>query len=82
MTKKLAVISQPRYLPALNYLQRLYFADIFVIFDVVQREVRGFENRNKLLLPKPKWLTIPVSSSGREKIYKSVLVSTTTGSTL
>lgn len=76
MTKKIAIISQPRYLPALNYLQRLYFADVFVIYDVVQREVRGFENRNKLLLPKPKWLTIPVSSSSREKIYKSYVKET------
>jgi hypothetical protein len=65
------VISQPRYLPALNYLQRLYFADQFVVLDIVQRQPRGWENRNKLLLPQPIWLTIPVSSSSRALIIDS-----------
>lgn len=65
------VISQPRYLPALNYLQRLYFADQFVVLDIVQRQARGWENRNKLLLPQPTWLTIPVSSSSRALITDS-----------
>lgn len=62
------VISQPRYLPAINYLQRLFFADKFIIFDVVQRQARGWENRNKLLLPDPVWLTIPITSSSRALI--------------
>jgi hypothetical protein len=66
-----AVISQPRYLPALNYLQRLKFADVFVLLDLVQRQSRGWENRNKLLLPSPSWLTIPIASSSREIIKKS-----------
>lgn len=65
------IISQPRYLPALNYLQRLYFADQFVILDIVQRQARGWENRNKLLLPEPTWLTIPVSSPSRALIMDS-----------
>ncbi|WP_409997593.1 WbqC family protein [Curvibacter sp. APW13] len=65
------VISQPRYLPALNYLQRLYFADKFVVLDVVQRQARGWENRNKLLLPLPAWLTIPVASSSRSLIVNA-----------
>lgn len=67
------VISQPRYLPALNYLQRLYFADKFVILDVVQRQSRGWENRNKLLLPEPSWLTVPVSSSSRSLIFDTLI---------
>jgi len=62
------VISQPRYLPALNYLHRLVFADIFIVLDNVQRQARGWENRNKLLLNDPKWLTIPIKSSSREAI--------------
>jgi hypothetical protein len=66
---KNAVISQPRYLPVINYLQRLKFADIFVILDNVQRQGRGWENRNKLILNnKIKWLTMPISSSSREMI--------------
>jgi WbqC-like protein family len=68
---KLTVISQPRYLPALNYVQRLCFADPFIIFDTVQRQARGWENRNQLLLPEPKWLTIPIASSSREEIRRT-----------
>lgn len=67
----MVVISQPRYLPALNYLQRLFFAEIFVVLDIVQRQARGWENRNKLLLPTPTWLTIPVASSSRSLIMES-----------
>lgn len=67
------VISQPRYLPALNYIQRMAFADKFVILDVVQRQARGWENRNKLLLPNPTWLTIPVASSSRALIMDSMI---------
>jgi len=64
-----AVISQPRYLPAINYFQRLYFADIFVFLDNVQRQSRGWENRNKILLQgKERWITIPIASSSREII--------------
>ena len=67
------VISQPRYLPALNYLQRLAFADRFIILDTVQRQARGHENRNKLRIPDVKWLTIPVASSSRALICDSVI---------
>lgn len=44
-------ISQPRYLPALNYLQRIQIADIFVILDNVQHQRRAFEHRNKIKSP-------------------------------
>lgn len=63
------VISQPRYLPALNYLQRLHSADTFVILDSVQRQARGWENRNKIIdNGQERWLTIPISSSTRARI--------------
>lgn len=66
------VISQPRYLPTTTYLQRLYNADLFVFLDNVQRQSRGVENRNKILMRgKERWLTIPVSSSSRELIALS-----------
>ena len=68
------VISQPRYLPALNYLQRLYFADKFVLLDNVQRQHRGVENRNKLLISEcEKWITIPVISSTKEVISNTIV---------
>lgn len=63
------VISQPRYLPVISYLQRLYHADVFVFLDNVQIQRRGVENRNRILVNgKVKWLTIPVASSRLEKI--------------
>ena len=71
------VISQPRYLPALNYLQRLNFSDIFLVLDMVQRQGRGWENRNKLLLPEPNWLSIPVASSSRALICEAAIEEST-----
>lgn len=66
---KSIVISQPRYLPALNYIQRLRFADEFIILDTVQRQSRGLENRNKIMTANGlKWLTIPISSPSRSQI--------------
>lgn len=70
------VISQPRYMPAVNYLQRAYFADVFVILDTVQRQARGVENRNKLLMPEPSWVTVPISSSSRSLIKDSLIKDT------
>lgn len=69
------VISQPRYLPIISYLQRIYFSDHFVLLDNVQRQSRGYENRNKLFLPNLKWLTIPISSSSREVIFNTKISS-------
>jgi hypothetical protein len=63
------IISQPRYLPAINYIQRLYFTDLFIFLDNIQRQARGWENRNKILVKEKEiWLTIPISSSSRELI--------------
>lgn len=63
------IVSQPRYLPALNYINRLANADMFILLDTVQRQARGWENRNKLLCNgSAKWLTIPIESSSRALI--------------
>lgn len=69
-----SIISQPRYLPVLNYLQRIHAADVFVFLDDVQRQGRGVENRNKILFSgKERWLTIPIGSSSREHIAASII---------
>tara|TARA_B100000700_G_scaffold150974_1_gene167681 strand:- start:99483 stop:100178 length:696 start_codon:yes stop_codon:yes gene_type:complete len=69
---KSVVITQPRYIPILSYIQRLYQADLFIVLDDVQRQSRAFENRNKILLDgRPTWLTIPISSSSRALISES-----------
>lgn len=67
-------ISQPRYLPAINYLQRIHYSDVFVILDNVQRQGRGVENRNKILMNGiEKLLTVPVASSSREIIRTTLI---------
>jgi len=66
------MISQPRYLPALNYLRRIAQVDRLVIYDTCQRTERGFENRNKLILRgEPRWLTIPCDGSSRQLIHET-----------
>jgi hypothetical protein len=57
-----------------NYLQRLFHADVFVLLDDVQRQGRGVENRNKILCNgKAEWLTIPIRSGHREKIAATIV---------
>ncbi|MBN1197727.1 MAG: WbqC family protein [Bacteroidales bacterium] len=64
------VISQPRYIPALNYIARLCYTDLFVVFDTVQRQPREPHNRNRLLCNgEPKWVTIPINASSRAIIH-------------
>lgn len=66
------VISQPRYLPALCYLNRLRHADLFVLLDDVQRQYRDFENRNRIFAENGgKWLTIPIASGRFERICRT-----------
>lgn len=74
---KSIVISQPRYLPALNYIQRLCFADEFIILDTVQRQSRGLENRNKIITScGSEWLTIPINSPSRQPILSTEISGT------
>lgn len=55
------MISQPRYIPACNYIKRMSMSDVFVYLDCVQYTKRDFENRNRILTPTgPMWLTVPV----------------------
>lgn len=69
------LISQPRYLPHISYIKRLYFADLFIILDNVQRQASSVENRNKILYKdgKARWVTIPVKSSKRSKICFTII---------
>lgn len=68
-------ISQPRYLPAIIYLQRIYASDKFVILDDVQHS-REFENRNYIKTPQgKKWLTIPCSKKGKRMTINDLEIS-------
>ncbi len=71
------MISQPRYLPTMSYLNRIKESDVFILYDTVQRVERGYENRNKIRNKSngvEKWLTIPIESSNRTLI-KDTLIS-------
>ncbi len=68
-------ISQPRYLPALNYIQRIAIVDIFVLLDDVQHS-REFENRNRIKTPNgPIWLTIPCKGKRHRKNINELRIS-------
>ena len=78
MKKKFDVsIIQPGYIPWLGFFDLLKLADVFVIYDDVQFDRRGWRNRNRILSPngKPHWLTIPVEKKGNyNQLIKDVKI--------
>jgi len=71
-------ISQPRYLPAVNYIQRVILSDVFVLLDCVQHQPRAFEHRNKIKTPNgPIWLSIPLHRPHSRMIIKDLKVKDT-----
>lgn len=58
------MISQPRYLPSLSYLQRTFQCDTFIILDTVQHHRQDFEHRNRIAgSDGPRWLSLPLDRS-------------------
>ena len=56
---------QPAYLPWLGLFHKIALADRFVIYDGVQYEPKGFDNRNRIRSTDgPFWLTVPVLRKG------------------
>jgi hypothetical protein len=61
------VILQPSYIPWRGFFHQVDKADLFVFYDDVQYDKRGWRNRNRIKTPKgPQWLTIPVYSRGAQ----------------
>jgi hypothetical protein len=59
------VILQPSYIPWRGYFHQIWKADVFVFYDDVQYDRRGWRNRNKISTDRgPAWLTIPVHAHG------------------
>jgi len=59
------VILQPSYIPWRGYFHQIYKADIFVFYDDVQYDHRGWRNRNRIKTAQgTRWLTIPVLQKG------------------
>ncbi len=61
------VILQPSYIPWRGVFDQIHRADVFVFYDDVQYDKRGWRNRNQIKTPRGKiWLTIPVYSRGAQ----------------
>ena len=61
------VILQPSYIPWRGVFDQIQRADLFVFYDDVQYDKRGWRNRNQIKTPHGKqWLTIPVYSRGAQ----------------
>jgi hypothetical protein len=61
------VILQPSYIPWRGYFHQIAKADVFVFYDDVQYDKRGWRNRNRIKTPHgTQWLTIPVHSKGAQ----------------
>lgn len=61
------VILQPSYIPWRGYFHQILKADVFVFYDDVQYDTRGWRNRNRIKTPQGlRWLTIPVHSRGAQ----------------
>lgn len=59
------VILQPSYIPWRGFFHLIQKADVFVFYDDVQYDHRGWRNRNRIAGPQgSQWLTIPVRHKG------------------
>lgn len=73
------MISQPRYMPALNYLQRISLCDVMVYLDNVQYSPRDWENRNRIKTAQGwMWLSVPVVHTGRGQLIKDTRIDNST----
>lgn len=61
------MILQPSYIPWRGYFDLIRRADVFVFYDDVQYDARGWRNRNRIKTEQgAKWLTIPVRKHGAQ----------------
>jgi hypothetical protein len=61
------VILQPSYIPWRGFFHQIQKADVFVFYDDVQYDDRGWRNRNRIKTASgPIWLSIPVASRGAQ----------------
>jgi hypothetical protein len=61
------VILQPSYIPWRGFFHQVQKADVFVFYDDVQYDDRGWRNRNRIKTARgSQWLTIPVLGRGAQ----------------
>ena len=68
--KQTLVILQPSYLPWLGYFDQIRRSDVFIFYDTVQFDRRGWRNRNRIKGREGKslWLTVPVHASRDSRV--------------
>ena len=67
------VILQPSYIPWRGYFHQIREADVFVFYDDVQYDARGWRNRNRVKSSRgAQWLTIPVHHKGSQPLGTTV----------
>lgn len=67
------VILQPSYIPWRGFFHLIQKADVFVFYDCVQYDDRGWRNRNRIKSTSgTQWLTIPVNAKGAQKKGTSI----------
>jgi hypothetical protein len=67
------VILQPSYIPWRGYFDQILKADLFVFYDDVQYDKRGWRNRNRIKTSTgPIWLSIPVFNRGAQTEHISI----------
>lgn len=60
-------IVQPSYIPWRGYFDLIRRVDLFIFYDDVQYDRRGWRNRNRVKTPRgTQWLTIPVHARGAQ----------------
>ena len=68
------VILQPSFIPWRGYFHQIQKADLFVFYDCVQYDDRGWRNRNKIKTAAGEsWLTIPVKSKGCQTLKTPII---------
>ena len=61
-------IMQPYFFPYIGYWQLIHAADRFVIYDDVNYIVRGWVNRNRILINgAPSYITVPLRSASQNR---------------
>jgi hypothetical protein len=67
---------QPYIYPYIGYFQLINLVDKFVIFDDVNYIVRGWVNRNRILINgEPQLFTVPLEKASRNKLINEINVS-------
>ena len=69
-------IMQPYFLPYIGYWQLIYAVDRFVLLDDVNYIMRGYINRNKILLDRKCYkFTIPIQKASQNKLISDTKLS-------